>query len=86
MPVNRIYACRGDARFQTAASDDAGFMAVEISGGDRDAVAVQPAAQPTSIPTSSVRIEIKSENGRKLSVTDGVDVGFVMEWARGLAA
>ena len=83
MPVNRIYAWRGDARFQTAASDDAGFMAVEISGGDRDAVAVQPAAQPTSIPTSSVRIEIKLENGRKLSVTDGVDAGFVLERGAG---
>jgi transposase len=47
---------------------------------------VQPAAQPTSIPTSSVRIEITLENGRKLSVSDGVDAGFLLELARGLAA
>jgi|TARA_B110000971_G_C19620463_1_gene324525 transposase len=47
---------------------------------------VQPAAQPTSIPTSSAQIEITLENGRKLSVSDGVDAGFVLELARGLAA
>ena len=85
VPTNRIYAWRGDARFQPAASDDAGFISVEISGGDHDA-AVQPAAQPTSISTSSARIEITLENGRKLSVSDGVDAGFVLELARGLAA
>ena len=86
VPVNRIYAWRGDARFQPAASDDAGFISVEISGGDHNAAAVQPAAQPMSIPTSSVWIEITLENGRKLSVSDGVDAGFVLELARGLAA
>ena len=83
--TNRIYAWRGDARLLPAASDDAGFISVEISGGDHDA-AVQPAAQPTSISTSSARIEITLENGRKLSVSDGVDAGFVLELARGLAA
>ena len=86
VPTNRIYAWRGDARFQPEASDDAGFMAVEISGGDHDAAAVQPAAQPSSLPTSSVQIEITLENGRKLIVSDGVDAGFVLELARGLAA
>ena len=53
MPGNRIYAWRGDARFQPAASDDAGFMAVAISGVDHDVAAVQSAAQPATIPTSS---------------------------------
>ena len=53
VPVNRIYAWRGDARFQPAASDDAGFISVEISGGDHNAAAVQSAAQPATIPTSS---------------------------------
>jgi transposase len=86
VPTNRIFAWRGDARFQPAASDDAGFISVEISGGDHNAAAVQPAAQPTGIPTSSARIEITLENGRKLSVSDGVDAGFVLELARGLAA
>ena len=66
--------------------DAAGFTAVEISGGDYNAAAVQPAAQPTSIPTSSAQIKITLENGRKLSVSDGVDAGFVLELARGLAA
>ena len=61
-------------------------MPAEIFGGDHDAAAVQPAAQPTSIPISSAQIEITLENGRKLSVSDGVDAGFVLELARGLAA
>ena len=38
VPTNRIYAWRGDARFQPVASDDAGFISVEISGGDHNAV------------------------------------------------
>ena len=83
VPTNRIYAWRGDARLLPAASDDAGFISVEISGGDHNAAAVQPAAQPTSIPTSSARIEITLENGRKLSVSDGVDAGFVLERGAG---
>ena len=53
VPTNRIYAWRGDARFHPEASDDAGFIAVEISGGDHNAAAVQSAAQPATIPTSS---------------------------------
>ena len=66
--------------------DAAGFTAVEISGGDHDAAAVKPAAQLKSLPTSSSQIEITPEKGRKLSVSDGVDAGFVLELARGLAA
>ena len=41
---------------------------------------------PEARPTASSRIEITLENGRKLSVSDGVDAGFVLELARGLAA
>ena len=52
-PMNRIYAWRGDARFHPEASDDAGFIAVEISGVDHDAAAMQSAAQPATILTSS---------------------------------
>ena len=44
VPTNRIFAWRGDARFHPEASDDAGFIAVEISGVDHDAAAVQSAA------------------------------------------
>ena len=53
VPTNRIFAWRGDAWFHPEASDDAGFIAVEISGGDHNAAAVQSAAQPATIPTSS---------------------------------
>ena len=53
VPTNRIFAWRGYARFHPEASDDAGFIAVEISGGDHNAAAVQSAAQPATIPTSS---------------------------------
>ena len=53
VPANWIFAWRGDARFHPEASDDAGFIAVEISGGDHNAAAVQSAAQPATIPTSS---------------------------------
>jgi len=44
VPTNRIFAWRGYARFHPEASDDAGFIAVEISGVDHDAAAVQSAA------------------------------------------
>ena len=44
VPTNRIFAWRGDARFHPEASDDAGFIAVEFSGVDHDAAAVQSAA------------------------------------------
>ena len=53
VPTNRIFAWRGYAQFHPEASDDAGFIAVEISGGDHNAAAVQSAAQPATIPTSS---------------------------------
>lgn len=82
VPTSRIYSWRGDARFQPDGSDDAGFMPVEISGIDHDAVPVLPEAQATASP----HIEITLENGRKLIVSDGVDPGLVLELARGLAA
>ena len=53
VPTNRIFAWRGYARFHPEASDDAGFIAVEISGVDHDAAAMQSAAQPATILTSS---------------------------------
>ena len=53
VPTNRISAWRGYARFHPEASDDAGFIAVEISGVDHDAAAMQSAAQPATILTSS---------------------------------
>lgn len=86
VPTSRIYSWRGDARFQPGGSDDAGFMPVEVSGGDRDVVPVLPEARPAPLLPSSALIEITLENGRKLSVSAGVDAGFVLELARGLAA
>ena len=53
VPTSRIYSWRSDDRFQPDGSDDAGFIAVEISGVDHDAAAMQSAAQPATIPTSS---------------------------------
>ena len=53
VPTNRIFAWRGDVRFHLEASDDAKFIAVEISGVDHDAAAVQSAAKLVTIPTSS---------------------------------
>ena len=84
--ANRIYAWRGDAGFQPCASEDAAFVPVEVQGSDADAVSALPEAEPKTTPTLRSQIEITLENGRKLSVSDGVDAGFVLELARGLAA
>ena len=83
---NRIYAWRGDVRFQPAAPEDAAFMPVEVRNSDGDVAPGLPEAQPTRIPTRPSHIEITLENGRKLSVSEGVDAAFVLELARGLAA
>jgi transposase len=72
--TSRIYAWRNDPLFQEPPASTTEFMPVEVS--DRTA---------TSRPPGS-RIKITLENGRKLSVSDGVDAGFVLELARGLAA
>jgi len=82
VPDNRIYAWRGDPRFQPDATEVTAFMPVEISVDNVGTVPVQPESKPTS----AAQIEITLENGRKLSVSDGVDAGFVLELARGLAA
>ena len=85
--ANRIYAWRGDARFQPCGlEEDTGFMPVEVRGSDVDVAPALPEAQPTITPTGPPQIEITLENGRKLRVSDGADAGFVLELARGLAA
>ena len=83
VPENRIYAWRGDHRFQADDDTDAtAFTPVEIADVD---IADTPALSvPSILPVP--HIEITLENGRKLSVSDGVDAGFVLELARGLAA
>jgi transposase len=45
-----------------------------------------PVVEDIAPPRSDARIEITLENGRRISVSDGVDAGFVLELARGLAA
>jgi transposase len=83
VPENRIYVWLGDPRFQPDDDTDApAFTPVEIADVD---IADTPASfAPSIIPVPN--IEITLENGRKLSVSDGVDAGFVLELARGLAA
>ena len=82
VPAGRIYSWRGDARFQPDGTEAAVFMPVGISDGGSDALSVRPARKSTP-PTE---VEITLENGRKLPVSVGVDAGFVLELARGLAA
>ena len=85
--ANRIYAWRGDARFQPCGlEDDAVFVPVEVWGSDADVAPGLPEAQPTRNPTRPSQIEITLENGRKLRVSDGAEAGFVLDLARGLAA
>lgn len=75
---SRIYSWRGDPRFQPDESEAVTFAPVEISDIPDDAKA-RDAAQ-------DARIEITLENGRRISVSDGADAGFVLELALGLAA
>ena len=83
VPENRIYAWRSDERFQPDDDTDApAFTPVEIP--DRDRADRHGSFVPSILPVA--HIEITLENGRKLSVSDGVDAGFVLELARGLAA
>jgi transposase len=74
----RIYSWRQDKRFQGAHPEVPGFASVEVSDA--------PALEGIAAPRSEARIEITLENGRRISVSDGVDAGFVLELARGLAA
>ena len=78
VPASRIYSWRGDMRFQTSEVEMPGFTSIEVSDG--------PALDGIAPPHSEARIEITLENGHKLSISDGVDAGFVLELARGLAA
>ena len=79
---NRIYAWRSDERFQPDDTDARTFTPVEISDAD---IVDTPASSDTII-SAVPYIEITLENGRRLSVSDGVDAGFVLELARGFAA
>ncbi|WP_223427983.1 transposase [Tateyamaria pelophila] len=79
VPASRIYSWRSDPRFQPSAPETTAFTPVEIFAGDAPEL-------PKDAILSSARIEITLENGRKLSVSDGADAGFVLELARGLAA
>ena len=84
VPTNQIYAWRGDARFQPDEAEVTAFTPVEIADAD---IVDTPTSSGTGTGILHVpHIEITLENGRKLSVSDGVDAGFVLEPARGLAA
>ena len=82
VPENRIYSWRGDPRFQPDEAELTAFTPVEIADAD---IVDTPASSDTII-SAVPYIEITLENGRRLSVSDGVDAGFVLELARGLAA
>ena len=79
VPTSRIYSWRGDQRFQPRFIDLPEFTPVEITQAAEPFEVVEPTPPEP-------RIEITLENGRKLSISDGVDAGFVLELARGLAA
>jgi transposase len=79
VPTSRIYSWRGDARFQPTEIITPEFTPVEVTEADEQhEVYEQVPPQPG--------IEITLENGRKLSISKGIDAGFVLEVARGLAA
>lgn len=79
VPTSRIYSWRGDARFQPTDISPPAFTPVEVADvGEQPQVVEHLPPEP--------RIEITLENGRKLSISDGVNAGFVLELARGLAA
>ncbi len=81
VPTSRIYAWRMDKRYQGDAEppQDTGFVEVAVAG--------EPAVESSvPSPVRAERIEITLENGRRLSVSDGVNAEFVLELARGLAA
>ena len=79
VPTSRIYSWRGDARFQPTDTSPPAFTPIEVTDEeDQPQVVEQLPPEP--------RIEITLENGRKLSISNGVNVGFVLELARGLAA
>ena len=63
-----------DPLFQEQPATTTEFMPVEALEGT------------TASRSPGPQIEITLENGRKLSVSDDVDAGFVLELARGLAA
>lgn len=87
VPTSRIYSWRGDARFQSDGSALDAFTPVEFADVLGEAVALPEHDIPSRIEvTPAPRVEITLENGRRLSVTDGVDAGFVLELACGLAA
>ena len=79
VPTSRIYSWRGDARFQPTEIVMPAFTPVEVTDADEQPEVVEHAPP-------ELRIEITLENGRKLSISDGVDASFVLELARGLAA
>ena len=78
VPTSRIYSWRGDVRFQPSDIETPDFTPVEVAD--------VPMVEDVAPTRSDARIEITLENGRKLSISDGVDAGFGLELAHGRAA
>lgn len=79
VPTNRIYSWRGDPRYQATKTVTADFTPIEVADTGEPFNAVE-AALPEP------RIVITLENGRKLSISEGVNAGFILQIARGLAS
>ena len=69
-------------RFKPDGAEASGFTPIEIS----DVAGADPNAPPLAGTRPAPSIEITLEKGRRLSVGEDVDAGFVLELARGLAA
>ena len=76
VPTSRIFSWRSNARFQSDRSEFAAFTPVEVVDPIEMDKTLLP--QSTILPVSSIKITL--ENGRKLSVSDGVDARFFWSW------
>ncbi len=74
VPENRIYAWRGDPRYQPDETDAPAFTPVEIADAE---IVDTPASSGTSI-LPAAHIEITLENGRKLSISN-TDVAIIVQ-------
>lgn len=78
VPTSRIYSWRQDTRFHAVSVAEPDFTAVEVVDA--------PDLEGGGHGRTDIHIEITLENGRKISICNGVDADFVLELARGLAA
>ena len=78
VPTSQIHSWRANLQFQLKGIKAQDFAAVGVT--DR------PIVEEIAVRWSDAHIEITHENGRQMSISDGVDVSLVLEPARCLAA